>query len=191
MEQEFDWVSFDDDEEILWHGAPDELSMVPAVLVGIPLIPLIGIGLIIIAASYLQIKHTDYVVTNKRLYKKQGMLSRNVIKIDVDKIQNLSFKQGVLGNLLGFGSVEISTAGGGGVQMRFRWIEEPREVHDLITKRIETTGEGTCPECGYDVREDWMACPECGHQIRERCSECDSLLDPEWSYCPECMAAAA
>lgn len=190
MEQEFDWVSFDEDEEILWSGAPDRLSMIPAVIIGVPLIPLI-IGIIIIAVPYFQIKHTDYVITNKRLYKKRGMLSRNVIKIDIDKIQNLSFKQGIIGNFLGFGNVEISTAGGGGVQMRFRWIEEPREVHDLITKRIETTGEGSCPECGTDIQQDWQACPECGTQIRERCKECNALLQPEWNYCPECTAATA
>ncbi|MDY7080831.1 MAG: PH domain-containing protein [Halobacteria archaeon] len=119
-EYDFDWVTFDDDEEVVWADNPHRESMIPAIAIGILLIPLLGLGLVIIGASYVHLKNTVFVITNKRVYKKQGTLSRNVSKIGYDKIQNTSFSQGFLGKYFNYGSVELSTAGGQGVEMRFR-----------------------------------------------------------------------
>lgn len=109
---EFDWLSLDENEEVLWSGRPK-------------LQRLIGI------------RFTDYVVTSEGLYRKSGIFSRSVQKIDFEKIQNTSFSQGIIGKSFGYGNIEISTAGGSGIEMRFISIENPREVQDLINKRIK------------------------------------------------------
>ncbi|XGI83301.1 PH domain-containing protein [Halorutilales archaeon Cl-col2-1] len=132
----FDWLSLDDDEEVIWSGEPRIKSIAPAVVLGVILIPLVGLGLVVIAGAYLHVKNTDYVVTTDGLYKKTGTLSREVQKIGFDKVQNISFSQGALGNYFGYGNVEISTAGGSGVEMRFKSIAEPKEVQELINKEI-------------------------------------------------------
>lgn len=135
-EKDFDWVSLDPEEEILWDGEPRIQSIIPALVVGIPL-SVVGIGLLIIVGAYLHIKNTDFVVTNQGLYKKTGVLSRNVQKIGFDKVQNISFSQSALGNYFGYGDVEVSTAGGSGVEMRFKSIENPKKVQELINKQIK------------------------------------------------------
>lgn len=137
----FDWLSLDTDEEVLWSGNPRMHSIIPALIVGIPL-SFVGIGLLIIAGAYLHIKNTDFVVTSNGLYRKTGVLSRNVQKIGFDKVQNISFTQGVLGNYFGYGNIDISTAGGSGVEMRFSSIEDPKTVQELINRHIkEDKGE--------------------------------------------------
>ena len=135
-ENNFDWVSLDPDEEILWDGEPRIQSIIPALVIGVPL-SVMGIGLLIIAGAYLNIKNTDFVVTNQGLYKKTGVLSRNVQKIGFDKVQNISFSQSALGNYFGYGNVEVSTAGGSGVEMRFNSIEDPKTVQEMINKQIK------------------------------------------------------
>lgn len=141
MKQEFDWLSLEEGEEITWSGKPRMKSIIPAVAVGIPMIAAFGFGLIVIAASYLNVKNTDYVVTSEGVYKKSGVLSRNVQKIGFDKIQNISFSQGMFGNYFGYGNVEISTAGSSGTEMAFRSINEPKDVQEMINRRIgEETG---------------------------------------------------
>jgi len=81
-----DWLTLDGDEEIVWSGKPHEVSLIPALVVGLPL-ALILIGLLIIAGSYLQRENTQYVVTTDGLYKKTGVLSRDVQRIDFGKVK--------------------------------------------------------------------------------------------------------
>ena len=139
---DLDWINLDADEEVLWQGEPRMKSIIPALIIGIPT-SIFGIGLLIIGGAYLQIKNTSFVVTNQGLYKKQGVLSRNVQKIGFDKVQNISFSQGITGNYFDYGSIEISTAGGSGVEMRFNSIDQPREVEQIINKHLKKEKEST------------------------------------------------
>ncbi|CDK37929.1 membrane-flanked domain protein [Halorubrum sp. AJ67] len=52
----------DEDEEIVWSEKLHESSLIPALVIGLPL-SLVLIGLFIIAGAYLQRKNTKYVVT--------------------------------------------------------------------------------------------------------------------------------
>jgi uncharacterized membrane protein YdbT with pleckstrin-like domain len=143
-QNEFEWLTLDEGEEILWSGEPRLKSIIPAVIFGIPFIAAAGIGVLIILGAYYNVKNTDYVVTDEGLYVKKGILSRSVQKIGFDKVQNISFSQGIFGKQFGYGSIEISTAGGSGVEMRFKSIDSPREVQDRITSLVkESTEEKT------------------------------------------------
>ena len=143
MEQEFDWISLEEGENVEWTGKPRIVSIIPAIFLGIMLLPLAGIGIVVMIAAYLQIKNTDFVVTNRGIYRKTGVLSRSVQKIGFEKIQNISFSQGVLGNYFGYGDVDISTAGGSGIEMSFNSIENPKEIQELINRRIHSEKDET------------------------------------------------
>jgi uncharacterized membrane protein YdbT with pleckstrin-like domain len=115
---EFDWLSLDEDEEVLWSGKPR-------------------------IQKFLGLSITDYVVTSQGLYRKTGMFSRNVQKIGFEKVQNISFTQGILGTQFGYGSIGISTAGGSGVEMRFAAIDDPKKVQEMINSRIKEEKSGS------------------------------------------------
>jgi uncharacterized membrane protein YdbT with pleckstrin-like domain len=155
MDEQFEWLSLDEGEAVIWSGQPTTASAASSYAVGIVLIPVV-IGIFIIVSSYLLIQNTDYVVTTNGLYKKTGVLSRDVQKIDFEKVQNISFSQGVIGTQLGYGSVNISTAGGSGIEMRFSGIEDPKAVQELITKRTKRVREDEADETveKADVLED-------------------------------------
>lgn len=138
-----DWLTLDENEEVLWSGEPRMASIAPALIIGVPLIFVFGLGLVIIAGAYLNVKNTDFVVTNEGLYKKTGVLSRSVQKIGFEKVQNISFSQGIIANYFGYGNVEISTAGGSGVEMRFNGIDDPKSVQERVAKEMKKqTGRG-------------------------------------------------
>lgn len=141
-ENSIDWANLDESEDILWKGRPRMKSILPALVVGIPL-SVVGIGLLIIIGAYLHIKNTSFLVTNQGLYKKTGVLSRSVQKIGFDKVQNISFSQGIFGSQFDYGSIEVSTAGGQGVEMRFNSINNPREVENIITKNLDRSSESS------------------------------------------------
>lgn len=136
-ELDLDWLSLEPDEDIRWASTPHKYSIVPALLIGIPL-SFVLIGIPLIVASYLQYTNTNYVVTNKGLYSKRGILSRDVQQIGFDKVQNISYSQSAIGSSLGYGSVDVSTAGGSGVELQFRSIPNPAAVQELISKEIDT-----------------------------------------------------
>ncbi|MEF8809051.1 MAG: PH domain-containing protein [Natronomonas sp.] len=137
-----DWLTLDDDEELLWSSRPHRSSLVPAFVVGIPL-SFVLIGIPILVGAYLTYQNTHYVVTDAGLYKKTGILSRDVQKIGFDKVQNTSYSQTAIGGYFGYGNVDISTAGGSGVEMRFRSVPDPADVQQRINKRIKSKEPAT------------------------------------------------
>ena len=131
-----DWLTLDGDEEVLWTSHPHRLSHLPALVIGVPL-SVVLIGIPIVVGAYLNYVNTDHVVTTSGVYKKTGVLSRDVGKIGFEKVQNISYTQSALGANVGYGTVEISTAGGSGVEMTFRSVPEPADVQELIDRRID------------------------------------------------------
>ncbi len=147
-----DWLTLDADEEIVWSGNPHKSSLIPALVVGVPL-SLLLVGLFIIAGAYLQRENTQYVVTTDGLYKKTGVLSRDVQRIDFGKVQNTSYSQGFFGSQFGYGNVDVSTAGGSGVELQFRSVPDPREVQELINKRVKASRGDRTTESGETKRD--------------------------------------
>ena len=135
------WLTLDEGEEVLWASTPHKSSLVPALVVGIPLsVVLVGIPLVV--GAYLSFTNTNYAVTTRGLYRKKGVLSRDVKQIGFDKVQNISYSQSAIGSSLGYGTVEISTAGSSGVELRFRSIPTPAEIQELISREIERREDG-------------------------------------------------
>lgn len=137
----FDWLTLDEGEELVWHGKPHPSSLVPALVVGIPL-SVVLVGLFVIAGAYLHRENTEYVVTTEALYRKSGVLSRNVQRVDFGKVQNTTYSQGFFGTQFGYGSVEISTAGGAGVELSFDSVADPKAVQERINARVKRDDGG-------------------------------------------------
>jgi len=144
----YEWMTLDPDEQVLWEGQPHAYSLIPAIVIGIPLVLLL-IGVLVIVGAILQRRNTTFLVTTDGLYKKTGIISRDVQKIEFGKVQNISFSQGPLGNLVGYGNVDISTAGGSGVEMQFRSVPDPKSVQEQINRQIrQSRPEGASDESG-------------------------------------------
>ncbi|WP_144923250.1 PH domain-containing protein [Halorubrum salsamenti] len=130
-----EWLSLDDDEEIQWIGEPAPVSIVGTAVWGVVLtVVLIGfLILLMLPFSWLSLKNTDYVVTDKSLYVKKGVLGTNIESVALDKIQNTEYSQSFWGKQFGFGSIDISTAGSSGAEVSFRNVDNARSVRETIT----------------------------------------------------------
>lgn len=150
---QFEWLTLDEDEELLWGDTPHRLSLMLSVAVGIPLC-LVLIGIPIVISSYLHHTNTNYVITTTAVYKKTGIFSRSVQRIEFDKVQNTSYQQSMIGSYFGYGTVDIATAGTGGVEMRFRNVEAPQERQTLINERSAESQNGTNGEDAEAVLDE-------------------------------------
>lgn len=153
MSTEFDWLSLEEGEELLWSSRAHEYSLYVGVVFGAFFL-LIGSVL-----AWLSYQNTQYVVTSKSVYAKRGILSRNVKTVDFEKVQNINYTQGALGARFGYGNVEISTAGSSGAEVTFRSIPDPADVQELIDREIKRgrdTDRETTTEEG-DVLDEIVA----------------------------------
>lgn len=198
-EEKPDWINLEDGEQIIKQEEPVNLSMVPALIVGVPL-SVIGIGIVIIVAKYLEIKNTNYVITTNSLYRKKGVLSRRIKEIDFEKIQNTELRQGILGNAFNYGSVDVSTAGSGETELTVKDIAFPEEFVKTLSHQLREKEKSLeekqkdkqklldeCSTCGHPIEgEEWTNCPECGSTLRKTCENCQRVIELEWNYCPYC-----
>ncbi|MCT9096200.1 PH domain-containing protein [Haloarchaeobius sp. HME9146] len=153
------WFTADEGEEVLWTAKPRIQSVLPSLLVslfvlagaatlvvvtGETLIVVVGLVIALLppVAAYFQVINTEYLVTNQACYRKTGGLSRTVLSADFESVQNSSYEQSAVGNLFGYGTVEIDTAGGGGTELAFWNVEDPASVQRIVLsqkQRYEST----------------------------------------------------
>jgi len=69
-------------------------------------------------------KWTDeFVITNKRVIIKTGLIRRRTVELNLTKIESVNVDQSILGRILGFGSLQI--VGTGGTKEIFPNINKP------------------------------------------------------------------
>jgi len=96
---------------------------------------LIGAGLAILWLIYkvIERKRDIWIVTNLRVISESGVFSINSKESPLDKINNITYRQPLMGRIFNFGHVQIQTAAvvGSTIQMI---VEKPKLLKDTITK---------------------------------------------------------
>lgn len=74
-----------------------------------------------------------YAVTNKRVILKTGVISRRAVDLVLTKCEGLHINQSILGRILGFGTITITT---GGATSSYPYLSNPmffkREINTQI-----------------------------------------------------------
>ena len=92
------------------------------------------IAIFLIVLAFLDRLGKLFTLTNKRVLCKKGIFSREMHEVGTKDIRNINVKQGILGRMFGYGTVEIASAGTDGVEVSFVGISDPIRVRDLIRK---------------------------------------------------------
>ncbi|HMH21029.1 MAG TPA: PH domain-containing protein [Puia sp.] len=89
-------------------------------------------GSLIFLIRYYNWKVNIWVVTNYRVIDEAGLLSHYAKESPLDKINNVSYDQNVLGHLFNFGHVEIQTAAETGATDYYN-VNHPKKLKETIT----------------------------------------------------------
>lgn len=134
-------------ENELWKGNPSFLYYLGKMVISVlfvlfcfPLIALygvtalifIGLGLMPLIYSILDRNTRTYILTNKRVYTKAGIISQHTHEVSIRDVRNLNVRQGVVERLLGLGTIEIGSAGTAGIEITFRGVKNPTSIRDKI-----------------------------------------------------------
>jgi len=66
---------------------------------------------------------SEFAITNKRVIIKVGLISRRTLEMNLNKIESVNVNQGILGRLLGYGTIVV--VGTGGTKESFAAISDP------------------------------------------------------------------
>jgi uncharacterized membrane protein YdbT with pleckstrin-like domain len=157
------WLNLLEDEHTIWRDNPSKLMLLPAITLGLLLtfvyVAIIVRGLIpgdtttdilrsaiIFPLAYLPLaltelrrRNIEYVITNKRVAKKTGIISRHGDPINASNIQNIKYTQGVVDRLLDVGELQVMTSGRGDIDMRWRSLRHPKSVADIVSDQTDKT----------------------------------------------------
>lgn len=165
-----DWAPAGVDETVVWQGQPRLGVIVPAVGFGVlagvaiggiaagisrlfvtssVLVAAVGVlcgGLtasVVIGVAWLWRRSTRYLLTDAALYHRSGVFRLTVTKLPVEKIQNTSYTQSVLGTIFDHGTVTIDTAGSSGAELTLRGLDGPQAVQQQIARAVPSVTNNT------------------------------------------------
>ncbi|HBV39321.1 MAG TPA: hypothetical protein DEF05_06465 [Erwinia sp.] len=110
-------------ESVLYRGHVTLWALLPWLFWGVILGLTTLVGFILIPLGYFVIRSNEAGITNKRLIAKSGLIRRDTVEIPVKKVSSLQVKQGIMGRLLGYGTLIISDVGAAHAPIRF--IKDP------------------------------------------------------------------
>jgi uncharacterized membrane protein YdbT with pleckstrin-like domain len=106
-----------------------------------------------------------FVVTSQRLMLAQGVILRKVNFIPLDKVTDVEYRRSSTGRLLGYGELEVYTAGQESALRHIRFVPYPNQVYQEVTGLLfKDTGQ--CPECAMNIPGAARRCPYCQTKLR-------------------------
>lgn len=137
----------------VWFEKPRAIAAVGALRSSVGLLPLLlfsnivapsrrpwvllgafGLVLIFIAVRLMQLRRTEYVATDRRVYGRRGLVGTTVGQLTYDKITDITYHQDLLGRLFGYGSVTVQTAGGNQAPITMVGLADPLGAKETIER---------------------------------------------------------
>lgn len=142
---------------------------------------LVGIGLLLAIGPAIRYASSEFAVTDKRVVAKLGFIERESLETLLSKIEAIGVDQGIVGRMLGYGTITIT--GTGGTEESFPRIADPLEFRRQIQSQVvalderrpqSTTGaaqpneprvERDCPYCAERILARARVCKHCGRDV--------------------------
>ena len=96
---------------------------------------------IVLLAGYVKRIFTTYVISDKRLYIKRGIIARREQQTQIERVQNVNTSQSVLQRMLKVGTVDFDTAAGDDYDFQFAGVSDPQRVVQAV-HRAQREGMG-------------------------------------------------
>jgi uncharacterized membrane protein YdbT with pleckstrin-like domain len=142
-----------------------------------------GIGFLLAIGPAIRYITSEFAVTDKRVLGKVGFIERESDETLLGKVEAIGVDQGVVGRLLGFGTVTIT--GTGGTRGAFSTITDPLEFRRQIQSQVvalderrvappvspaaaqpgESRVERECPFCAERILARARVCKHCGRDV--------------------------
>ncbi len=94
---------------------------------------LLVIALLLAMDRYIRLATSEFVVTNKRVLIKTGLIRRHTLELLLSKVETIGVEQGIYGRIFNFGTIVVT--GTGGTKELFPIIARPLEFRKAVQER--------------------------------------------------------
>jgi len=101
---------------------------------GLPVLFGVAFGFVM-TAVFLEWICRKYYLTTMRLIEERGIIGKRIRSIQLDKVQDVTCRFGIIGRIFGFGDIEIESAGTYG-KIVFGFLPSPRRLQDKLEAAI-------------------------------------------------------
>ena len=158
--------------------ARDECSVM---LVGLSFLICLAPGLFFLYRFFAR-KFDIWIVTDLRVIDEYGVFSHNAKESPLGKINNISYRQSLLGRIFNYGNVKIQTAAEMGATEN-KFVTSPRVLKDVVTEHQEQYRQKQISDQAEKLADainrkpvaaevDLKECPYCGETIKEKAKFC-------------------
>ncbi len=98
--------------------------------------------------AFLQWLSRNYVLTDRRVIRIQGVFSITIFQCALSRIQNTFLDMTFYERLFGLGSISFATAGSGSVEATWQHIKQPLDVHRRLLEVMKKDMAKTTSDCG-------------------------------------------
>jgi uncharacterized membrane protein YdbT with pleckstrin-like domain len=141
-------------------------------------VPLAVVTLVVVLVAVITFRSSEFAVTDRRVIIKVGWIKRRTLETMLGKVEAVRVDQGLLGRLLGFGTITV--IGTGGTQEQFQRIADPLEFRKHVqaealgaedrNARLHGTGnaareERECPFCAERILVRARVCRFCNREV--------------------------
>ena len=106
----------------------------------VTIVAIVGVAITVLA-GFVKWIATDYVITDRRLHIKRGIISRTIQETRLVRVQNVNYNQGVLDRILQIGDVDFDTAAGDDYNFVFAGVAQPEEVVHQVDRATRLAGD--------------------------------------------------
>ena len=133
-------------EEVIYEGHPSWRSTIAFYLQGLLIAVVVGVIVwlitdvgpgagalavvfaVVILVGFIRRYFTVYTITTQRLRIQRGIIARHVQQTQIERVQNVNTRQGVIDRVLRVGVVDFDTAGTGDADFKFVGVNNPEDV---------------------------------------------------------------
>lgn len=90
----------------------------------------LAIGVVLFLIRMVKSNSSEFAVTNKRVMIKIGVFQRHSVEVLLSKVESIGVDQGVLGKMLGYGTIIV--LGTGGTKEPFIQVNDPLEFRRQV-----------------------------------------------------------
>lgn len=100
-------------------------------------------GLAVILVAVIRRQTTELVLTDRRIITKRGLVSRDTVEMNLNKVESVQVNQGLMGRILDYGDVTV--VGTGSSLEPLRGIATPLELRKKLGEVVEVDAPSSKP----------------------------------------------
>lgn len=120
------------DESTIFELKPAYRAYLGLLVWGLLLLPVVGLGLILLARAWYLVASTRYRLTTQRLFAQTGLIAKHLEEVELFRVKDVTLRQGVLDRLLGVGTVTVLSTDDTAPELELAGIRDPLAAKEAL-----------------------------------------------------------